>query len=183
MTTDNTTKLDPGSYMSGTMRERDLIGMFETIALITGDTGLAHDVGRANEYLDLVEWYEKRDMTETDPCGCAQCMRPYQEAMNTVEDYIDDFFTYVNENLVPEGFYFGAHEGDGADYGVWADEEDERKFTWAEVPVTFDLLIDLSKQNHHTVAAILRATLETVVVNYNGIEGYVNVTTKPEVKG
>jgi hypothetical protein len=179
MTTDNTTKLDPGSYMSGTMLERDLIGMFRTIALITGDTGLAHDVGRASEYLDLVEWYEKRDETENDPCGCAQCMRPYQEAMGMVEGYIDDFFDYVNENLVPEGFYFGAHEGDGADYGVWADEVDE---PWAEVPVAFNVLIDPSKQNHHTVAAILRATLETMVVNYGGIEGYVKVTTKqPEV--
>ena len=170
-------KLEPGSYMTGTTLDRDLIGMFRTIAFITGDSGLEHDVNRASEYLDLVEWYEVRADTESDPCTCSQCMRPYQNANAHVEDYIQDFFDYVDENLTPEGFHFGAHEGDGADYGVWPDEP-EYEDDWDTLEVSFNLFIDPNVQNQHTTALILKAVMTRVVMDYNGIEGWKGITTK-----
>jgi hypothetical protein len=181
MTTNNTTKLDPGAYMSGTMLDRDLLGMFRTIALITGDEGLEHDVALATEYLDLVEWFEVREDANEESCSCSACMRPYLDANGMVEDSINDFFDYVNEHHTPKGFYFGAHEGDGACYGVWEAEEHEEDEGWTEVPVTFTLLIDPTKQNRFTAEMILRIMLTKVTADYGGVEGWSGlVVEEPE---
>ena len=32
---------------------------------------------------------------------------------------LEDLFNYLEE-AVPEGYYFGAHEGDGSDFGFWS---------------------------------------------------------------
>jgi hypothetical protein len=34
----------------------------------------------------------------------------------------DEIWDAMNE-IAPDGYYFGAHEGDGADYGFWFAEE------------------------------------------------------------
>lgn len=48
------------------------------------------------------------------------------EYVEGAEYLIEALFDAINE-IAPEGTYFGAHEGDGSDYGFWSyeDEDDE----------------------------------------------------------
>ena len=48
------------------------------------------------------------------------------------DNYCEECYLVFNEELMslmndyaPEGYYFGAHEGDGSDFGVWPIEDDE----------------------------------------------------------
>lgn len=44
----------------------------------------------------------------------------HQENSHTIGELID----LLNEDL-PEGMYFGTHEGDGSDFGYWMSQEDQ----------------------------------------------------------
>lgn len=90
--------LEPGSYSTGTLLEKDLLDMFGTIAAIT----------------------------ECDKCGVMvhQGFVEFdQELYECVQWTLEGLYDHVEETHVPDGYRFGAHEGDGADFGVW-DVED-----------------------------------------------------------
>ena len=53
----------------------------------------------------------------------AEEYRASVEAMEEPEYLVDDLMSSINDRT-PEGFYFGAHPGDGADFGFWETEED-----------------------------------------------------------
>jgi len=50
-----------------------------------------------------------------------ECSHGYLDADDAAED-LETLFDLLN-NYVPDYCYFGAHPGDGADYGVWVVEE------------------------------------------------------------
>lgn len=93
------------SASHGTMRRQDLIPVFlnviretpEYIQYMAADIPPAH----ANED-DQADWWDS------------------EEAM----ELLDELFTIL-DNYAPGGYYFGAHPGDGSDYGYWKAEEEE----------------------------------------------------------
>ena len=90
----------PGSVSSGTMQPRDLIPTFLEL-LKELDTG--------NEYTKIIQEGER--IVESGNLDSEEA------SMYLNEDLFDAL-----DSFAPEGHYFGAHPGDGADYGFWQAE-------------------------------------------------------------
>ena len=88
-------KAQLGTVISGTMRPEDLIPAFLNLA-------------------DELGIFIGIDRMENPPEG-------YYESEQAFDD-LDYLFDLLDENA-PEGCYFGAHPGDGADYGFWRCED------------------------------------------------------------
>jgi hypothetical protein len=99
-----------GTLIHGTMRAADLIPAFlaefkhiDPNGYAGYLDGLEADGYNADVLLNMDddhEWYASDDATEL----------------------VDELFTMLDERS-PEGCYFGAHPGDGCDYGYWRIEE------------------------------------------------------------
>lgn len=92
-----------GSISHGTMRAEDIIPEFASVL---------KELDTEGKYDDLIS-----------------------EAQN-IEDYNSDEADYILEDLsnaldyyAPEGHYFGAHIGDGSDYGFWEDDITEGEYS------------------------------------------------------
>jgi len=101
-----------GSVSSGTMRPEDLIPSFVWT--------LEHQRPLRREHRKLVTAITKAmeavGYFDGDDCS----------------DDLDELFTALDE-YSPEGFYFGAHPGDGADYGWWLSESFTEDFDGLKV--------------------------------------------------
>lgn len=84
-----------GSVTTGTMRLEDLIPSF--LACL-GQLDKAKEMAIFAEYTDVID-ADDMDMDQADYC-------------------LEALFNALNE-LAPPYCHFGAHEGDGADYGFW----------------------------------------------------------------
>lgn len=94
---------EPGSVICGTHRPRDLLIKFTTLlADFQPDHPLLPE---ARRLLAVGE----------------RCDEAHEIAMS---DFVDEMFDALNE-FSPEGHYFGAHEGDGSDFGYWPVDADE----------------------------------------------------------
>lgn len=92
-----TKKATPGSVSWGTHLPEDLIPRFiDVLAQLDEDKAEAF---RA----ELPEDLEPND--------------PYWES-EEAQWMLEELFDTLNE-FAPEGYYFGAHEGDGSDFGFW----------------------------------------------------------------
>lgn len=90
---------EPGSVSHGTMRPEDLIPTFLDALIITSQN--ANAVSGIQRRMLYSSYWEKTDCTH---------------ALKWLFEQLD--------SQAPEGHYFGAHEGDGADYGFWPVEDD-----------------------------------------------------------
>lgn len=90
-----------GGVSWGTMREEDLIPRF-LHALETVDAGRAADLRDEFEEINETTDVERRDEWR--------------------RDLLDTLYDALNAHCPPY-CYFGAHPGDGADYGVWISHE------------------------------------------------------------
>lgn len=96
-----------GSISHGTMLVDDLIPVFISVLEEVKPK-------KAQEFRDEYNEVHIREEDAEDhiPNWCT-------EADEELKDYIlNDLFSALNE-IAPKGCYFGAHEGDGADYGFW----------------------------------------------------------------
>lgn len=126
------TKLTPtkrqniGSVSSGTMREEDLIPAFlyelqHQRPMLKGHRKLAAEIA------------QRSDFPQSEKSG-------YWEDGDSTSD-LADLFDALNE-YAPDHFYFGAHPGDGADYGYWLSEFFQQEFDGEQVSDLSDIPAD-----------------------------------------
>jgi hypothetical protein len=92
------------SISHATLRTQDLIAAFVPV-------------------LEDLDWQEK--WWGARNCG-NELLKLYRESETLSDEFEDSASYYLNEELwdvlrefAPEGYYFGAHEGDGSDFGFW----------------------------------------------------------------
>lgn len=102
-------KPTPGTVSHGTMRPEDLIPAFLNVAE-------AHRLSRANR-AQVREIRSRVNQTETT------ATRPAYDYNTEEADEDTDALFDILDTIAPAGHYFGAHPGDGCDYGFWQNEE------------------------------------------------------------
>lgn len=142
MTMKRRKRVNLGSISSGTMRAEDLIPTFISELRAQRPLHRSHRKVIRSIEADMRgpgEFFEDGDASE---------------AVNELMDALGDY--------APEGFYFGSHPGDGADYGFWlsddfVDEFDgERVSDTSEVPRGFTGMV--LHTNDHGNLTLYRAT-------------------------
>ena len=100
-------KIELGTLIHGTLRDEDLLQAFsDELARI--DETKFRDVIKADAHL----FAESANLTAAEIV---------EELGEYVTDVINDLMDALNE-YAPDGYYFGAIEGDGSDFGFWQDE-------------------------------------------------------------
>lgn len=114
--------MSTGTVSHGTHRPQDLIPTFvEFIATyIEGD-------GKVPEWDNITKQYQKLGniMLDQEHTGNSPFTWEWKEDNDPEWDSEDtsillDYLFETMDSIAPEGFYFGANEGDGSDYGFWA---------------------------------------------------------------
>jgi hypothetical protein len=105
-------KATPGTVSQGTLRTEDLLDAFAS--------ELEHNVQRNAEAWcsDNGRIARHRYMRLV---GAARECDPLED--ETAADLVSELIDAIGE-FAPAGHYFGAHPGDGADFGYWQSEED-----------------------------------------------------------
>lgn len=98
-----------GSVSHGSMRPEDVWSACRYL-LPKRNTKKATFINEGDKLFQFVISYEGDKLQETTE----------YERFNQI--VFEDMFDYLNE-VAPKGMYFGAHIGDGSDYGFWSDED------------------------------------------------------------
>ena len=100
-----TSKVSIGSVSSGTLRHEDLIPAFLDCL---GDLGDEGETSNGDNIADMLVEIESRSG-----------FKGYYESDESEYD-LESLFYSLND-FAPPYCYFGAHQGDGADFGFWPD--------------------------------------------------------------
>ena len=96
---------EPGTVSHGTLREQDLVPAF--LSVLEEHASEAHE-RITDQYPNVIEALRR------DPDGIVD-WDPVHWLMEDLVDALDE--------AAPDGYWFGAHEGDGADFGFWEIED------------------------------------------------------------
>lgn len=95
-----------GTVSHGTLREQDLAPTFFSV-LDDLDPLKARQV--REDYAEALAALDEKDAEE-------------YEWRESVDWLLEELYDALDE-VAPEGFYFGAHVGDGSDFGFWSVED------------------------------------------------------------
>jgi hypothetical protein len=98
--------ISEGTIIHGTLRSQDLLRAF------------------ADEYKRVLPFNSFNMADEAYACADDCDNDPESELAQCDHDIIEDLVDALNTIASREGFYFGAHPGDGSDFGYWSQEED-----------------------------------------------------------
>jgi len=100
----------PGPVSSATLRPQDLLEAFASCL---------KDLAATDEYSDYADLIaEAQHLT-----NCSLCLDSEYNA-DDVSEVINELVVALN-NYADEGYYFGGHPGDGAEFGFYPIDEDD----------------------------------------------------------
>ena len=99
--------METGTVIRATMRTQNLVPAFLSVLKEEDEELWA-------ELIEGIDDYEAMTENDDDP-------RWYED--NMVYFLNEDLWDAMND-IAPEGYYFGAHPGDGSDYGFWEYDDD-----------------------------------------------------------
>lgn len=103
------TRARPGTVSHGTLREEDLIPAFADLLERLATEAQKVEV-KADEHIDLA--------------NKARGLILERESPEAIAEWVNDLFDAL-DTYAPAGHSFGAHEGDGSDFGFWPNELDD----------------------------------------------------------
>ena len=125
-----------GSISSGTMRSEALIP-----ACASQLESILRDIPPAERNPDHVALLKECEHV-------TECPLPVDWEAEEASEIVSELFDALNDYAPPYG-YFGAHRGDGADYGFWLSEDVLRDFDGLKVSDTADVPADYSGEVLH----------------------------------
>ena len=109
------TEFQLGSISTGTLRQQDLLSAFAQTLSSLESTKFYAEVGP-----DSLELYHGSELVRQAPAMLDALDNTTAVSNPYVAEYLD-WLTDALQELCPPFVYFGTLEGDGADFGFWAD--------------------------------------------------------------
>jgi hypothetical protein len=97
----------PGSISHGTLKAEDLLSAFLDYLRQLDETKHAEVNRQFGDDLIAAALADPTDVSEV------------------VADTLNTMYDLLNDEYAPDGYHFGAHEGDGADFGFWLNEDQD----------------------------------------------------------
>ena len=111
-----------GSISHGTLRTNDLLGTFmgelESLTLLSGEY-LSQNHEARYRFSNLVG--------EAQDCFDEDGEEIYEDKYNVAEELVSETLPDALQEFAPPYCYFGAHPGDGSDFGFWPCEIEDIK--------------------------------------------------------
>lgn len=109
-------------------KRKEILKKYEGSMKIKSDNSLIHDK-YLNESIshgtlrteDLIESF-MLVLEEADP-GTAKEFEETRKTLGDDDAFLMDYLWDAMDSLAPHGYYFGAHGGDGSDFGFWSEED------------------------------------------------------------